>query len=283
LYLEEIEKDENVGISVNGYEKLLVDLKEQLPKSNEMLKREFELQEENVLRCDYLLDFNIKPRHVLELINDDELERFCFQMSIKTRGDLVINILENYKDAENLFLENYTKVGFRDLAGLKENGINVKESELGSLFEELTKKIFLGLGFTVDEEFRKQLNTSKDKIDILLKTEDNQIFLVECKSIKESGYNKFSSVSRQLKSYMKLLEKNNLVVTKSILVAPDFSDDFIKDCGLDYELNLSLITSETLMKIMKAYKDSKLKTFPHNLLMRDVLIQEDRVIKAISR
>jgi hypothetical protein len=282
-YFDEIERDEKVGISVNGYERLLVDLSNYLPKSNELLKKEFELQDENVLRSSYLLDFNIKPRDVLELIPESNLEKFCTSLDIKTRGDVVNNILENYKDAENLFLENYSKVGFRDLAGLKENGINVKESELGTLFEELTKKIFLGLGFTVDEDLRKQLNTSKDKIDILLKTEDNHIFLVECKSIKESGYNKFSSVSRQLKSYMKLLEKNSLVVTKSLLIAPEFSDDFIKDCGLDYELNLSLISSESLITMLKAFKESKLKKFPHNLLMRDVLIQEDRVIKAIGK
>ena len=70
---------------------------------------------------------------------------------------------------------------------------------------------------------------------------------------------------------------------KSLLVAPDFSDDFIKECGLDYELNLSLITSATLINILDEFKASKLKLFPYNLLMRDVLIQEDRVIKAIGK
>ena len=65
--------------------------------------------------------------------------------------------------------------------------------------------------------------------------------------------------------------------------APEFSDDFIKDCGLEYELNLSLITASSLMKILVGFKNSKMKVFPHNLLMRDVLIQEDRVLKAIAR
>jgi len=42
----------------------------------------------------------------------------------------------------------------------------VKESELGIKFEDLTKKIFIELGFNVDEELRKSLNTKKDLIDI---------------------------------------------------------------------------------------------------------------------
>jgi len=147
----------------------------------------------------------------------------------------------------------------------------------------LTKTIFSKLGFNVDEKLRKQLNTSKDKIDIVLNLDNNDLILIECKTIKESGYNKFSSVSRQLKAYTKLAIKNDYKVIKSLLIAPDFSDDFIKDCGLDYELNLSLITASTLMKILDGFKASKLKQFPYNLLMRDVLIQEDRVIKAIGK
>jgi len=46
---------------------------------------------------------------------------------------------------------------------------------------------------------------------------------------------------------------------------------------------LSLITATALIKILEGFKNSKLKQFPHNLLMRDVLIQEDRVIKAIDK
>jgi hypothetical protein len=103
-------------------------------------------------------------------------------------------------------------VAHRDLSTLKENGIAVKEGELGILFEDLTKKIFTKLGFKVDEKLRKKINTAKDKMDIVLTVSETEIILVECKSIKESGYNKFSSVSRQLKSYMSLAEKNELKV-----------------------------------------------------------------------
>ncbi|MEQ6121356.1 hypothetical protein [Reichenbachiella sp. MALMAid0571] len=282
-YFDELERDDKVGISIDGYEKLLLELNESLPKANGILKKEFELQEENVMRSSYLLDFNIKPMDVLEIIPEIELDKFCNKISIKTRGDIVSNILENYKDAENLYLENYSSVGYRDIASLKENGIVVKESELGILFEDLTKKILSKLGFIVDENLRKKLNTTKDKMDIVLTVSDTEIILVECKSVKESGYNKFSSVSRQLKSYMSLAEKNNVKVIKSLLIAPEFSDDFVKDCGLDYELNLSLITANSLSKILEAFKTSKHQSLPYNLLMRDVLIQEDRIIKAIGK
>lgn len=282
-HFEEIESDDNIGISVDGFEKLLNELNEVLPKTNSLLKQEFELQDENVMSSSYLLDYNIKPRDILELISATDLETFCIKKEIKTRGDIIQNILEAFKDSENLYLENYEKIGFRDLASLKDSGIKVKESELGVLFEELTKTLFIKLGFDVDEKLRKRLNTSKDKVDILINMGNNEVILIECKSIKESGFNKFSSVSRQLKSYNSSVEKNGYKVIKSLLVSPEFSDDFVKHCGLDYELNLSLITAKTLYQVEEAYKHSKLKSFPHNLLMRDVLIQEDRIKKAISK
>lgn len=282
-YFEAIERDEKVGISVDGFEKLLIDINEIIPGFNDYIKEEFEFQEEFVLKSDFLLDFNIKPREVIELLNPKQLSLFCEAKNIKTRGDVFINILEEYKDSENLLLENYENIGFRDLASLKDNGIILKESDLGNKFEDLTKTIFSELGFNVDEELKNTLNTNKDKADILLRLDNDEVILVECKTIKESGYNKFSSVSRQLKSYAKRVNDKNYKVVKSLLIAPDFSDDFIKECGLEYELNLSLITASTLFNILHGFRDSKLKVFPHNLLMRDVLIQEERVIKAIGR
>lgn len=282
-YFEEVEKDEKVSISIEGYEKLLIEMGGILPNLNQQIKTAFELQDENVLSSDYLLDYNLKPRDILEILPDKDIELFCEFKSISTRRDSIPNILDAYKDVENIYLENYAHIGFRDLATLKDNGIVVKEVDLGKKFEELTKTLFRRLGFNVDEKLRRQFNTKKDKIDIVLNLGSNNLILVECKTIKERGYNKFSSVSRQLKSYTNLAEKNDYKVIKSLLVAPDFSDDFAKDCGLEYELNLSLITASTLLKIAEGLKKSKHKQFPYNLLMRDVIIQEDRVLKAIER
>ena len=282
-YFENVEKDEKVSISINGYEKLLREVGEMIPELNFQVKNVFELQEEKVLVSHYLLDLNIKPRDILEIVPESELEKFSKLMEIKTRGDIINNILDAYKDAENLYLENYENIGFRDLHQLKDNGILIKESELGIKFEDLTKIIFKRLGFNVDEKLRKKLNTSKDKIDIVLNLGNNDLIIIECKTIKESGYNKFSSVSRQIKSYTKLAERKEYKVVKALLIAPDFSDDFINDCGLDYEINLSLIKASTLLNILDGFKKTKHKQFPHNLLLKDVLIQEERILKAIGK
>ena len=282
-YFEDVELDEKVGISIDGYEKLLLDIGEELPKLNNQIKNEFELQDDIVLKSNYLLDYNIKPRDILEIISEAELEKYCILKGINARGDLILNTLNKYKDADNIYLENYMNIGFRNINALKENGIRLKESELGVKFEKLTKTILKKLSFNVNEKLRKSLNTKKDKIDIIIDLGNKELIIVECKTIKESGYNKFSSVSRQLKAYIDLAMNNDYKVMKSLLIAPDFSDDFVKDCALDYEINLSLITASSLIKILDGFKKSKLKQFPYTLLMKDVLIQENRVLKAIKK
>jgi len=281
-HFENVEKDEKVGISIDGFDKLLTELNQSLPKLNKELKVQFELQDEFVLKADFLLDYNIKPRDILDLIVKPDLSKFIKDNGIKQRGDDILNILEHYKDVANLYLENFENVGYRNLNLLKENGISIKESELGIKFEELTKTIFKTLGFNVDETFKSQLNTQKDMMDILLNLGNGEIIIVECKTIKEKGYNKFSSVSRQLKSYQKLALKNDLRIVKILLVAPEFSDDFVTDCEMDTEMNLSLLTASTLYKIYEAFKISKYQEFPY-VLFRDIVINEERIIKALTK
>lgn len=281
-YYDGIEKDESIGISLDGYEKLLNELNETLPSLNKYIRQQFEFQEEVVLYGSFLLDYNIKPRDILDLISKEDLIKFLKERNIKQRGDNISNILEHYKDTENLLLENYENIGFRNINALKDNGIFIKEAELGLKFEELTKFIFQKLGFNVDEKLKNKLNTPKDKIDILINLDGNEVILVECKTNKEIGYNKFSMVSRQLKSYQNLLNHNGLRVNKVLLIAPDFSDDFITDCEIDTEINISLITAPTLIKINEAFKTSKHKVFPH-ILFRDVIINEQRILKALEK
>lgn len=281
-YYNELENDDKVSISVNGYENLLVDLNKITPESNTIIKRNFELQEENVLCVSYLLDYNIKPQDILEVLPTDLLNAFCESKNIKQRGDSIKNILDSYMDTENLYLENYENIAKRKLLELKENGIQITDAEIGVKFEELTKLIFSKLGLNVDEELRKKINTKNDKADIIVNLGKNEIIIIECKSVKESGYNKFSSVKRQLKAYFNQAEKNGLKVVKSLLVAPDFTDKFINECELEYELNLSLIQASSLYKILEGFKNSKIEQFPYKLLMRDVLIKEDRILKAIN-
>jgi hypothetical protein len=281
-HFEAVELDEKVGISIDGFDKLLSELNQTLPKLNNHIKNQFELQDEFVLKADFLLDYNIKPRDILDLIEKQDLSNFLKENGIRQRGDDILNILEHYKDVDNLYLENYENVAYRNLNILKENGIGVKESELGIKFEELTKIIFSGLGFNVDEPFKNQLNTNKDMMDILLNLDNNEIIIVECKTSKEKGYNKFSAVSRQLKSYQNLALKNDLRIVKILLVAPEFSDDFVTDCEMDTEMNLSLVTASTLSNIFEAFKTSKYDKFPH-VLFRDIVLNEERILKAISK
>lgn len=281
-HFESVERDEKVGISIDGFDKLLTELNETLPKLNKEIKDQFELQDEYVLKADFLLDYNIKPRDILDLIEKSELSHFIKTNGIKQRGDDILNILEHYKDVDNLYLENFENVGFRNLNALKENGIVIKESELGLKFEELTKTIFSSMGLHVDEELKSQLNTKKDMMDILVNLGNDEIIIIECKTSKEKGYNKFSAVSRQLKAYQNLALNNNLRIVKILLVAPEFSDDFITDCEMDIELNLSLLTASTLLNISEAFKTSKYKEFPH-VLFRDIVINEERILKALSK
>ncbi|MDC7242551.1 MAG: hypothetical protein PQJ44_00865 [Sphaerochaetaceae bacterium] len=282
-YFNEIELDEKVGISVEGYEKLLIELNEELKSFRRLVLNEFEMPEETVLDSSTLLDFNIKPRDILDILPVEELKYFIAAKELKSRGDLVLNILDAYKDAENLLIENYVAIGFRNINVLKENGITLKESELGLKFECITQKIFEQLGFNVDEALKKQLNTAKNKIDLVLNLGNNDVIIIECKTVKESGYNKFSSVSRQIKSYVSLAQKAGLNVVKSLLVAPDFSDDFVNDCDLEFEINLSLITAAALVNILDGFRESKFKQFPYQLLMKDVLIKEERILRAIKK
>lgn len=281
-HFENVEQEEKVGISLDGFEKLLTELNISLPKLNKQLKDNYELEDEFILKASFLLDYNIKPRDILDLIIKEDLSKFIKDNGIKQRGDDLLNILEHYKDVENLYLENYENVGYRNLNLLKENGILIKESELGLKFEELTKVLFKGLGFNVDDKYKIQLNTNKDMIDILLNLGNNEVIIVECKTSKEKGYNKFSYVSRQLKSYQNLALKNNLRIVKILLIAPEFSDDFVTDCEMDTEMNLSLISASTLLNISDSFKTSKYQEFPH-VLFRDILINEERILKALSK
>ena len=282
-YYNNLSNDDKLGISAGGYDRMLIDLKQEFPSANTDLRKAFQLQEENVMSGEYLSDYNIMPRDVLELFPKDQLSTFCETHSIKTRGNLVDNILTAYRDTEALYIENYDSIGRRDIGALKENGILLKEADLGLVFEDVTRSLFAKLGFDVDETLRKKLNTEKDKMDILLRVGENEVVLVECKTSKDSGYNKFSSISRQIKSYNTLLEKNGISVIKILIVAPDFSEDFVADCSDDFDLNVSLMKATSLSAIYHASKESDGKKMTVQMLMKDVLIQEDRIIRALKR
>jgi len=282
-HFEQSDKDDKINISIDGYDKLLVDLEAIIPETKQYIKQEFGLQDDDILRSSYLLDYNIKPKDILDLIPEQRIKEFCEKMSIKVRGNQSINIIEKYKDAENLYIENYNLIAYRDINGLKLNGIIIKEADMGLKFEDVTKSIFEKLGLPVDDKLRKSLNNTKNKIDIVINLGNNELILVECKTVKDSGFNKFSSVTRQIKAYIEVAQSKGFRVIKSLLIAPEFSEEFEKECREEFELNLSLISAQTLGNILKGFKNTRYKQFPYQLLMKDVLISEDWVLKAISK
>jgi hypothetical protein len=277
------EKDEKIGISIDGYSALCSDIKEFLPEINDILVSEFEFENKSdVLNSSFLIDHNIKPIDILDLLSKEQLKTLCLAKEIKTRGDIVENILDSYTDSENIYIENYIHLGTRDLNILKSNNIQINTAEIGVKYEEITKRLLSELGFNIDEILRAKINTAKDKIDILINLGNNEVIILECKTAKSAQYNKFSACSRQIKSYHQNATLNGLRVVKTLLVAPDFTSDFIDECELEIELNLSLITSEVLFNIWKGFKEAKHKVFPVNLLMRDALISDDKILKALK-
>ena len=275
--------DEKIGISTGGYERLLLDLDQFVKGASKTIRSAYQLQEEEVMHGEFLADFNIMPRDVLELFAPEALFDLCNVRQIKTRGSVVDNILAAYKDTEDLLVENYENIGFRNINALKENGISIQEADLGTTFEDVTKYILAQLGLDVDEKLRKKLNTEKDKMDIIIRTGENSVVLVECKTVKESGYNKFSSISRQVRSYSSLLEKNDFHVDKIIIVAPDFSEDFVADCGDEFTLPITLLKAGSLTAIYHAVKETGSNRFTLQMLSRDILVQEDRIIRALKK
>lgn len=282
-YFAKLYGEEKIGISTGGYERMLIDLCSNIKGAEKVVRDAFQLQEDDVMHGEFLMDFNIMPRDILELFPAETLATLCEAKEIKTRGSIVDNILAAYKDTEDLLVENYESIGFRDLNALKENGITLSEAELGTTFEEVTKYIFKSLGLDVDEKLRKKLNTDKDKMDILIRTGERSVVLVECKTVKENGYNKFSSISRQVKAYKNLLEKNDFQVDKILIVAPDFSEDFVADCGDEFSLPITLLKASSLSSIYNAVKSSGTSRFTLQMISRDILVQEDRIIRALNK
>ena len=283
IYFNQLEQDDTMSLSRDGYEKLLNLLNEAIPNINKRIKEEFEIQDEDVMSSEFLADYNICPCDVIYLLKREELLDFCKKNGIKSRGNLVSNIINNFRNIQDIYLENFESVGCRDLHSIKEKGLIVKESELGSLYEKLTKDIFKKLGFNVDEKLRQDLNTDRAKMDVLLNLGGKDVIIIECKSVKDKNYNKYTAVSRQLKSYEGLCKKKGYHVSQVVIVSNEFTEDFVSECEYDYELSISLITSTGLVKILEGLKESPLTEFPVRLLLKDGVLNADRIVKVLNR
>ncbi|MFT7528161.1 MAG: hypothetical protein ACI9LY_003321 [Arenicella sp.] len=90
----------------------------------------------------------------------------------------------------------------RDVNALRQVGSEVAEADIGIKFEEATKAIVEILDLNIDEDVRKEINTSKEKADIIISLSDDDIIIGEAKTCKSGDFAKYSTTSRQLKAYV---------------------------------------------------------------------------------
>lgn len=282
-YLRNQEKEDTTSLSKDGMAKLLSLLVGFKPNLNEIVKKEFEIQNDDVMNVGLLNDYNIGPRDLLYLIPKTDLTEFCKINKINSRGNQISHVINSFRNVQDLYLDNFVEIGCRDLNTLKDKGLIVKESELGLLYEKVTKDIFHKLGFNVDETLKKKLNNARSKMDILINIGSKDVIIVECKTTKDKDYNKYTAVSRQLKSYETLCKKNGHHVNQVVIVSNDFTEDFISECEYDLDLSISLITSMDLIKIHEGLKESNYDELPIRLLLKDGVLSGDRIVKALNR
>jgi len=282
-YLRNQEKEDSTSLSKDGMGKLISLLVEFRPEINQIVKDEFELQEDDVMQADLFIDYGIGPRDLLYLFTKKELVEFSKINKINSRGNNVLNIIDSFRNIRDLYLDNYVEIGCRDINTLKDKGLAVKESELGVLYENVTKDLFIKIGFNVDEKLRADLNTVRSKMDILINLGGKDVIIVECKTTKDKDYNKFTAVSRQLKSYESLCKKNGYHVNQVIVVSNEFTEDFIGECEYEYDIGISLLTSVDLLKIYEGLKESHLEEVPVRLIARGGALNGDRIVKALNR
>jgi hypothetical protein len=282
-YFRSIERDDAATLSADGYEKLLNALQLEFPEVNQRVKRDFELQPPDVMKGELLSSYSIQPRDVLYLLSKTELKAFCKAQGISNRGNLIANVLKQYRNIDDLMLENIELIGARDVLSLQEKGLNVRESELGLLYEKLVKKAFAKLGLTIDEKLAKRLNTKRAQMDALIRVNDTEVIVVECKTRKDKTYNNYAAVKRQLVAYEKLCIDRGFQVLHVLIVANDFTEDFVGDAEYDEELSLSLLTSRGLARVVESYGESERPEFPIKLLLKAGLLNEERIAKVLTR
>ncbi|GAH34501.1 unnamed protein product, partial [marine sediment metagenome] len=72
-YFKYLDEDKNIGISRDGFERMLLDLRK-IKDTEELVKTEFEIEPKIELTNEILLDYNIRPKDILYLIPLDDLK-----------------------------------------------------------------------------------------------------------------------------------------------------------------------------------------------------------------
>jgi len=269
------------ALSAAGYKEMYSSLQSFLPELVSVIKTEFELEETQELDVEKLRALAITPHDILYLLNNDEIKLLRNKLSLSTRGNTRLLILENFAGATDKLIENYEALAKRDLIELKNNDLLIPESEIGIKFEEATKAILEQLGLNVDEGLRRSGNSSKEKADILISQSDEDVIIGEAKTFKNGDFAKYSTTSRQVKSYVSHYESIGKRVTQVLIIAPSFSDDFIESAEMDTDVNISLLEAAGLKKILMAYKAKRNPRFSVKLFTKGGLLKADLIAKSI--
>ena len=273
--------DEFNILSTAGFKEMYTTLQEHFPELNALLKSEFELENTEDVDTDRLRALNITPIDILYLLSNEEIKTIRDKMFLSKRGNAREVILEAFSNANDKLIENYATLAKRDLASLKLAGIEIAEAEIGVKFEEITKEIFESLQFVVDEDLRKSINTVKDKADIIIALSDDDVIIGEAKTCKNGDFAKYSTTSRQVKSYVNRCENQGKRVAQVLIIAPSFSNDFVESAEMDTEVNISLLEASGLKLIYDAFKARRNPKFSAKLLTKGGLLKAELIAKNI--
>lgn len=282
-FLKEDENNKRDNISVDAFEQLLSILgAKRKAKAFEEIGASFD--DAASVSAKTLLDYAILPKDILYAFSDDELREVCGEMGIKVFKNmnsvtLVENILKSLVNSEDVYIEHYVDLANNDSVKLVEMGVNIDSKNLGLKFQSTTQTIFERLNLTVGEI--KNPSDKTEYADIVLDFEEQGLVIVECKSSKRD-YSKFTSVNRQVSSYVQGYMKDYEILGV-IIVSNDFTKEFVESAQMVSEFKLCLLKAEDLKKIYDGLKNQK--DFKINIenLLRNTVVNPDLVIKGATQ
>ncbi|MDW6004527.1 hypothetical protein [Vibrio mangrovi] len=280
-YLKYSEENEFNLLSVSGYKELLDSLSRADLNVEDRIRADFEIENKETLDPERLKSLGITPLDILYLYSNDEIRTIRNDMGLPRRGNPRSQIIDSFASANDRLIENYHLLATRDIQALHDAGIDIKEADIGIKFEEITRSILEQLDMNVDEDLRKDINTAKDKADIIISLDNDDVIIGEAKSFKNGQFSKYSTTSRQVKAYVKRCETNGHRVAQVLIIAPAFSKDFIDAADMDTEINISLLEASGLQKILAAYKQRKNPNFSPKLLTKGGLLKAELISKSI--
>lgn len=269
------------SLSASGFKELLKTLEEHFPTIMKVIKSQFELEENEQIDTEKLRALSITPYDILYLLSNEEVKTVRDSMSLSKRGNPRFAILECFANATDKLIDNFDALARRDVNALRELGSEVAEADIGVKFEEVTKAIFELLDLNIDEDVRKEINTSKDKADIIIALGGDDIIIGEAKTCKSGDFARYSTTSRQVKAYVNRAESLGKRVAQVLIIAPSFSEDFIESAEMDTEVNISLLEAKGLKLILDAFKAKRNPKFSAKLLTKGGLLKAELIAKNI--